>query len=211
MPSLRQLAAAHAPLLFLDAASTRVQVGVWHAHGAGPWEAVEDEAGVAVFRGVENLAKSGFRLEDVGAFVFCDGPGSILGVRTVAMALRTWTLLKPRPVFAYSSLALVAHALKRPEIGVIADARRDSWHHYQIGRGLRRLPAADLGGALVQPENFRHWSTLPAETTTTPYSVRDLLERATDAEIFDPAPAPDAFLHEEPSYVTWTPQIHRAP
>jgi tRNA threonylcarbamoyladenosine biosynthesis protein TsaB len=211
MPSLRHLAAAHAPLLVLDAASARVQVGVWGTSGAGPWEALEEEAGIAVFRGVENLCKLGFRLEDFRAFVFCDGPGSILGVRTVAMALRTWTLLKPRQVFAYSGLALVAHALNRPEIGVIADARRDSWHHYQIGRGLRRVPAADLGGELVQPENFRHWSALPANTTATSYSVRELLAKAVDAEIFDPAPAPDAFLHEEPSYVTWTPQIHRAP
>lgn len=208
MPSLRQLAAAHAPLLILDAASARVQIGLWGREGAGRWETADDEAGVAVFRGVEKL---GVPVGEAGAFVFSDGPGSILGVRTVAMALRTWTLLKPRPVFAYSSLALVAHALGRPELGVIADARRETWHHYQIGRGLRRLPAGELSGALVEPENFRHWSALPPNTTSTPYAVRDLLARALDAEIFDPAPAPDAFLHEEPSYVTWTPQIHRAP
>src|ERR1043165_7825223 len=143
MPSLRQLAAAHAPLLFLDAAARRVQVGLWDAKGAGRWETADDEAGVAVFRCVEKL---GFPLADAGAFVFSDGPGSILGVRTVAMALRTWTLLKPRPVFAYSSLALVAHALGRPDVGVIADARRDAWHHYQIGRGLRRVPGGEPRG-----------------------------------------------------------------
>jgi tRNA threonylcarbamoyladenosine biosynthesis protein TsaB len=208
MSSLRQLAAAHAPLLFLDAASARVQVGLWQANGAGRWEACDEEAGIGVFRGLERL---GGRVEDAGAFVFCAGPGSILGVRTVAMAIRAWTLLKPRPVFAYSSLALVAHAVGRPEVGVIADARRDSWHHYQLGRGLRRVPAAELGGELLQPENFRHWSPLPANTTATPYAVPELLARVGDAEIFDPTDAPDAFLHEEPSYVTWTPQIHRAP
>jgi tRNA threonylcarbamoyladenosine biosynthesis protein TsaB len=208
MPSLRQLAARHAPLLFLDAASTRVQVGLWPTNGAGRWEAGDEEAGIGVFRGLERL---GFRVEDAGAFVFCAGPGSILGVRTVAMAIRTWTLLKARPVFSYSSLALVAHALGRPELGVIADARRDSWHHYQLGRGLRRVPAAGLMGELVQPEHFRHWSPVPAHTATTPYAVPDLLARASDAEIFDATDAPDAFLYEEPSYVTWTPQIHRAP
>ncbi len=206
MPSLRQLAAAHAPLLFLDAASSRVQVGVWTRDGA--WRTSDEEAGIAVFRCVEEL---GFNVADAGAFVFSDGPGSILGVRTVAMALRAWTLLKARPVFAYSSLALVAHALNRPELGIIADARRDSWHHYQLGRGLRRLPSADLAGALAMPENFRHWSTLPAHVARVPYSVPELLARAGDAEIFDATAAPDAFLHEEPSYVTWTPQIHRAP
>ena len=32
-----------------------------------------------------------------------------------------------------------------------------------------------------------------------------------DADLFRATDAPDAFLHEEPSYATWTPQIHRAP
>ena len=32
-----------------------------------------------------------------------------------------------------------------------------------------------------------------------------------DLDLFRPTDAPDAFLHEEPSYATWTPQIHRAP
>src|SRR6267142_6499721 len=108
MPGLRQLAADHAPLLILDAASARVQVGVWRRDGTSDWQSSDEEAGIGVFRGIEKL---GVRVADVGAFVFCDGPGSILGIRTVAMALRTWVLLKPRPVFGYSSLALVAHAL----------------------------------------------------------------------------------------------------
>src|SRR4051812_43704077 len=118
MPSLRQLAAAHAPLLFLDAASARIQVGVWEKAGEGAWRTSDEEAGIGIFR---CLAELGIRPDAVGAFIFSDGPGSILGVRTVAMAIRTWTLLKPRPVFAYSSLALVAHGLNRAEDAVIAD------------------------------------------------------------------------------------------
>jgi tRNA threonylcarbamoyladenosine biosynthesis protein TsaB len=208
MPSLRQLASAHAPLLILDAASSRVQVGVWRRDGTSAWQARDEEAGIGVFQGVEAL---GIRLAEIGAFVFSDGPGSILGVRTVAMALRTWTLLNPRPAFCYASLALVAHALNRPNLGIIADARRESWHHFQLGRGLRRLPAAELTGELAMPENFRHWSPLPDNVTRVPYAVADLLAQAADADILAPTDAPDAFLHEEPSYVTWTPQIHRAP
>ena len=120
-------------------------------------------------------------------------------------------MLKPRPVFAYASLGLVAQALARPEVGVIADARRDSWHHFQLGRGLRRRVAGELGGALMMPENFRHWSPLPAGVERVPYVLADLLPQVPDADLFHATDAPDAFLHEEPSYVTWTPQIHRAP
>lgn len=209
MPSLRELLAAHAPLLLIDAASSRVQVGALEAGGQAAWRTSEEEAGVAVFQCVEQL---GLPVADARAFVFCDGPGSILGIRTVAMALRTWCVLLPRPVFAYTSLAVVAHALGRRETAVIADARRDSWHLYQIERGLRRVPASDLAQVqeLVMPENFRAWSEVPAGVTRVPYSLEELLPRVTDVDLFLATDAPDAFLHEEPSYVTWTPRIHRA-
>ena len=207
MPSLRQLE-SRAPLLLIDAASARVQVGLINADGSGRWVASDDEAGVAIFAGIERL---GVQLASVQGFAFCEGPGSVLGIRTVAMALRTWCVLKPQPVFAYSSLALVAHALGRAEIGVIADARRELWHHYQIGRGLRRVPASELSGELAMPENFRAWATLPPNVQRVPYDLETLWPKVADVDLLQETNAPDAFLHEEPSYVTWTPQIHRAP
>lgn len=210
MPSFRDLLATHAPLLVLDAASTRVQVGLIEADGRAEWQTSEDEAGIAVFTGVEKL---GIDLAVVGAFVFCDGPGSILGIRTVAMALRTWCVLKPRPIFAYTSLALIAHASGKPDLAVISDARRDSWHLFQIGRGLRRVPTASLENlsGLVTPEGFRNWMPLPPATQRVPYALADLLPRVATIDLFLGTEAPDAFLHEEPSYVTWTPHVHRAP
>jgi tRNA threonylcarbamoyladenosine biosynthesis protein TsaB len=208
MPSLRAVLASHAPLLLIDAASIRVQVGWLCGEADTQWESAEDEAGIAIFQLIEKLGRD---VATANAFVFADGPGSILGIRTAAMALRTWNVLKPRPMFAYSSLAVVAHALGRSELALIADARRDSWHHYQIGRGLRRVDAAELAGALAMPDGFRHWSLLPPNVERVPYSLAEILPRVADADLFLPTEAPDAFLHQEPSYATWTPQIHRAP
>lgn len=217
MPTLRAILAAHGPVLLLDAASACVQVG-WleaplHADDAplpfsARWQTIEDEAGVALFRGAEAL---GMRPADAGAYVFCDGPGSVLGCRTAAMAVRTWHFLTPRPVFAYHSLTLVVHALGRPELTVIADARREAWHCASIDRPLGRVPAAELSGELAMPEGFRHWAALPPNVGHVPYVLADLLPRTIEAEIFRATEAPDAFLHEEPTYATWTPQIHRAP
>jgi tRNA threonylcarbamoyladenosine biosynthesis protein TsaB len=208
MPSLRQLLKSHAPLLLIDAASARVQVGLFESNGVARWQTSDEEAGVGVFRSVEALA---FDLNAVRAFAFCEGPGSILGIRTVAMALRTWQALAFRPSFAYCSLAIVARALDQGDVSVIADARRDSWHQYTLGSGLRRVPAAGLTGRLVIPEGFRHWAPLPAKVAVTPYLLADLLPRTAEADLFHETGAPDAFLHEEPSYATWTPHIHRAP
>ena len=224
MPSLNHLLASYDSLLLLDAASARVQVG-WFERRAGSadaagarggidsrttarWQSSDEEAGIGVFRSIEAL---GVNPNVAAAFAFCDGPGSILGIRTIAMALRTWCILKPRPIYAYASLAVVAHALGRPDVGVIADARRDSWHQARIGAPLRRVPTTELSGELAMPEHFRHWSSLPDGVQIVPYSLAELLPRVADADLFLGTDAPDAFLHEEPSYVTWTPQIHRAP
>jgi len=210
MPTLRQLS-AHFPALVIDAASAQIQVGALAPDGSSRWGTSAEEAGVGVFQCIEKL---GVDPGAVSSFIFCDGPGSVLGIRTVAMALRTWGALKPRPVFAYSSLALVAHTLGRENVGVIADARRDVWHYYQIGRGLRRIATPDLGSLnseLVSPEGFRNWTSLPADVARVPYSVAELLPRVWDVDLFLATDAPDAFLHEEPSYVKWTPQIHQAP
>ena len=208
MPSLRQLLAAHGPLLLVDAASARVQVGLLSPDRPARWTASDEEAGEGVFRCVEQL---GVAPGDAGAFVFCDGPGSVLGIRTVAMALRTWCVLTPRPVFAYHSLAVVAEALGQPGLTVIADARRDAWHCLTLGSGLRRVPAAELAGELIMPDGFRHWAAAPADVARTSYALAELLPQVEDRDLFRPTDAPDAFLHEEPSYATWTPQIHRAP
>lgn len=207
MPSFRQLSSLF-PALVIDAASAQVQVGLLASDQPAAWFTSPDESGVAVFAGVEALGVDPLA---VSVFIFCDGPGSVLGIRTAAMALRTWNVLRPRPVFAYTSLAVVAHALGRPELGVIADARRETWHHYAIGRGLRRLPAAELAGDCVMPEPFRHWSALPSGVARVPYSLAELLPKVWDVDLLRATDAPDAFLHEEPQYVTWTPQIHQAP
>ena len=209
MPSLRQLLAAHAPLLLIDAASARIQVGFFEtAGGTARWQTADAEAGIGVFQCIEAL---GVELDAVRGFAFCEGPGSVLGIRTTAVALRTWHVLKARPMFAYQSLGVVAHALGRPGVGVIADARRDAWHHFTLGGALRRVPAAELAGELVMPSHFRHWAPLPPGVMTTPYSLAELLPQVADADLFRATDGPDAFLHEEPSYVTWTPQIHRPP
>ncbi|MEI6860776.1 MAG: peptidase M22 [Verrucomicrobiota bacterium] len=212
MPSLSQLLAAHPVVLLLDSASARAQTALWPGGGAVPlWCARDEEAGTGLFAGVEELLNAGGRrIADVNAFVFCEGPGSVLGVRTAAAALRVWRVLNPAPVFTYQSLALVATALGESGASVIADARRDAWHLARVGAPLRRVLTGELAGDLVMPEHFRHWTPLPAGVRHTPYDLAVLWPHAAEAELLHATDAPDAFLHEEPAYATWTPQVHQA-
>ena len=59
--------------------------------------------------------------------------------------------------------------------------------------------------------NFRHWSPLPAGVALVPYSLAELLPRIADEDLFQTTDSPEAFLHEDPTYATWTPQVHRKP
>jgi tRNA threonylcarbamoyladenosine biosynthesis protein TsaB len=210
MPSLSQIMKGSVPLLVLDAASERVQVGVLRGNQPPRWASEKAEAGTGLFACLDTL---GADVNEAAGFAFCEGPGSILGIRTVAAAIRTWNAIRPRPTFGYYSLAVAAEALGRDGASLIADARRGRWHRLRRGGPLERVEPAGLGGELATPEGFRHWDPLPEGTSTVSYDLSRLLSlpRVLEADLFRDAPRPDAFLHQEPDYAKWTPQIHRAP
>jgi tRNA threonylcarbamoyladenosine biosynthesis protein TsaB len=210
MPSLRKILNDGSSLLLIDAASAKIQVGMLGAAQPPRWAARANEAGVGIFECLDEL---GVDLDAVRSFAFCEGPGSILGIRTAAMAIRTWNVLRPRPTYAYGGLEVLSRALGPDAPGVIADARRGLWHFYPAGGPLTRVPGAELSGELATPEGFRHWDPLPPGTREVPYGVAGLLAvpAVAEADLFRETDAPDAFLHQQPSYVKWVPQIHRAP
>ncbi len=220
MSSLTQLLASHGRLLVLDAASTRVQVGLIRNDGPARWRNVEDEAGTGLFQATRGLLDdAGVTLDEIGAFVFCEGPGSMLGTRTVAMALRTWQVLKPRPVYAYQSLAVAAHGDWKQQaraFTVIADARRDTWHVQAVAADgrltpLQRVPAGELpAGELLTPENFRAWAQPPRPAAVCSYDLAKIFPTLADGDYFRATEAPDAFQHEAPEYKKWSAQVHSA-
>ena len=89
MPSLNSLVASHGAVLLIDSASACVHAGLWRRDSDAIWRESRREAGIAIFECVDAvLAEAGVGVRDLGALVFCEGPGSILGIRSAAMALR---------------------------------------------------------------------------------------------------------------------------
>lgn len=219
MPSLSQLLADHQNALILDAASTQTQVGLLRTNQPARWQRTSDEAGRGLFASTKDLlTESGVRLDEVNAFIFCEGPGSMLGVRTVAMALRTWTTLKSRAVYSYQSLAIAARAKWRDRgpqsLSVVSDARRDSWHVQTIDAGGRLSPLERLStdglpaGELFTPENFRAWSKPPRPIAVCSYDLTQVFATLQNEDLFRVAENPDAFQHEAPEYRKWPAVVH---
>ena len=213
MVSLDSLLSSYSGVVVIDAASSRIQVG-WYSDGNQPvWRSSMEESGEAIFRCLDELH---INVLTIGAIVFCEGPGSLLGVRTVATLIRTWQLLSPKQVFSFRSLELVALAGGEREIGVISDARRETWHLVEVdseGRSgaVQRVSKENLPGRLRTPENFRSWAHLPEGIIRVPYDIAEMLERTRAIPFLRPVDKPDAFTHEASHYATWTPQVHRAP
>lgn len=79
------------PLLFIDASAPQVQTGLWLG---GRWLAhrsVQAAALEEIFRSVQSLlTEAKLPFSALGGFIHNEGPGSILGIRLGAMALRVW-------------------------------------------------------------------------------------------------------------------------
>ena len=126
------------PCLVLDgSARAGVRVGVlsggrWVGQGLSPDGALE-----GLFGCVEvALAEAKLKLSDIRSFALCVGPGSVLGIRIAALAVRSWSALEPRPIFIWESLAGIARsALTVGEQGpflVAVESRLKRWHALEV-------------------------------------------------------------------------------
>jgi len=146
----------------------------------------------------------------------------MLGVRTAAMAIRTWQVEESRPAYRYPSLPLLALGLHRAgnaaPFAVLADARREAWHCAAVREAggvptLQRLTAAEIAASdlpLFLPSAFRAWTRPPREARDCAYDVATLLAGARDAEIFRSAPTPEPLQFAPPEYRKWSAQVHSA-
>ena len=100
------------PALVIDASGPSVCVGLladdrnWLAHTEAPGAALE-----CLFPAVEaTLNTAQLRFEQLRSFIYCEGPGSVLGLRLCAMAIETWSRLYPTAaqLYSYNSLQLCA-------------------------------------------------------------------------------------------------------
>ena len=130
-------------ILVMDASVPLVQVGLL---SCGEWVSFYKTGGEVPLKGLYGgvqrcLEESGKSLKDVDEMVYCRGPGSMLGIRLVAMGIRTWRALpemKDVVTSAYDSLAMGEELMRlNGECGkdgaVIMESRRGYWFCKKYG------------------------------------------------------------------------------
>jgi tRNA threonylcarbamoyladenosine biosynthesis protein TsaB len=208
------------PVLFVDAATPLLAAGL-QAEVDGPisWQTSQEEAGVGLFRLVERLLGGAeVPMTAVRSVVFCEGPGSLLGIRIAAMALRTWLVLPrafPLRVSAYRSLELVAADLLSsgtpPPFLVVSDARRASWNRLDVDAAgtlgaIHRWPAAEPFPDRLPVfcvAGLPLWQPRPPGAADALYRPERLPALAARFPLLREVAEPDAFLTELPTYRPW--------
>lgn len=222
--SLAAIVATHSSVLVLDPCTIHVQAGVLRSGLTPLWHSGGDDSSIHLFAAAEScLRAADLAPGRVGAYVFCEGPGSQLGIRTAAMALRTWQALRssPAPVFAYRSLrvAALAHARHQPgPFAVVADARRDSWHAVRVAADgtaspvlrVARAELAEWPEPLFTPAGFRAWAQPPRPAGTCDYDCASMFANLGELPLLHAVADPEPWLSAPITYKTWTGERHRA-
>jgi tRNA threonylcarbamoyladenosine biosynthesis protein TsaB len=209
------------PSLLVDASGPLVQTALWADGHWESWRASRDEAGKSIFTGVESILKEHGSLDHWQGILFCEGPGSMLGIRIAAMAIRGWQGLaaRPLPVFGYNSLLLLARILLarnvQPPFHILSDARRARWNLLSVSAAgeissPRRVEKEELpalqGRFFRMEETVRNSPPVTAEMIS--YDLHEYAHLFLDEGLLRCSDSPEVFVQEAPDYKKWTAQRH---
>jgi tRNA threonylcarbamoyladenosine biosynthesis protein TsaB len=186
--------------------------GRWVAESvvaAGALEATTDLA-------AEVLKKAHLKFTDIKSYAVCIGPGSMLGIRVSAMAVRTWATLYQRPIYVWESLRLLAeHALEqgvKAPFAVINESRLKRWNFVSVKAADSFEPAVELevdevnakGLALVINHSTELFSNAKVMDNIWSHLPR-LFKKKESLKL---EPKPDA-LNPAADYALWSGERHR--
>lgn len=213
-------------VLVLDASSSLTQVGVLKD---GVWLSffkTELQALEGLFVGVDAVLKqAGIGLGDLDAFIYCEGPGSQMGIRIVAMALMVWKSLPEyvdKPVYSYKSFSLAITSLAgkiKDRFAVASNSRRGKcFFQFSDSQTIEEIDDSKIGdlkvkdvfflanklpGMNIKNPNFHQWGyDLEVLALEFQKSETSLLSSRDLAEI-------DALEFQKQTFQTWDHSRHR--
>ena len=207
--------------LLIDA-SSQVQVGIPDSKGWLTLAREEKPALESIFEAIpKSLEKIDSSASAIDAILFCEGPGSTLGLRIAATAVKT--ILRenePSPtLFSYNALDLAAILSN--------DASRPILAPFRKGKRLLRIPISDslIGSIEVLEEpiseslskealhlpSLRSWETLPEGLDVLDYDISHIAGLAELAPILRPTEIPEVFTPLPTEFRKWKPARNLSP
>lgn len=208
------------PALLLDASTPWMHAGVLEK---GRWLALERGEGDALTllpALIESaLKKSGKSLSDIRAYIHCEGPGALLGLRLASMMVEAWRAGEgnAKPLYAYRSLAAAAAllALDRKDAAyrVATPFRKGSYNVLTPGGAENELLDEAAFNALAGTRYLipqRHIKNAPVGETPLVYDLTRLPEAlAANPELLRPADKATAYAPHYAEYKLWDGRRHK--
>ncbi len=211
--------------LFLDASGVNPRLGLWQNGRWLAWRESETPALEAMF--VEPRAlldKANLSWGQLDGYIYVEGPGSVLGLRVAAMAIRAWQTDdaarpsgKARPVWACGSLPLAAALAlaggTSPPFAIFTEARQGHWHLLEVSPTVARQAAfagaREVGenelpdGPLFHLPARKAWHKAPPHARTISTSLRDHPEILAQPQLLHPVSTPTPFTGQPHEYKKW--------
>jgi tRNA threonylcarbamoyladenosine biosynthesis protein TsaB len=214
------------PCLLLDAGGLATRVGLWEA---AHWRAYHENSAPALedlFAGARAvLTEAQLTLPQISGFLYVEGPGSVLGLRLAAMAIRAWQAdaaarapaSAPQPVWRCGSFTLAAALAlaggARTPFAICSEARQGFWHILEITNNnpanlsiatIRTIPGDQLpSGPLFHLPTRKIWQTPPAHARPLPATLREHPEVFATPGLFRQVPTATPFDLHPPAYKKW--------
>ena len=210
--------------LVVDGSGTSVFVGLLGTDGQ--WIARHSEINSpleGLFSCVEAVLQSAqTRISDVRNFIYCEGPGSVLGLRLCAMAIQTWGHLCESTIdyIAYNSLELTAALIIKDNPDIIhallvSDWKKGVWNSVEIKDGQLGATTAISEQSAKSRENAtlfylsqrKGWKTVPPQAHELSYSPQRLPEAL---HLLKKTKTIELYSSNMNVFKKWVPQRHRA-
>lgn len=215
------------PALVVDGSGSRFFAGILSAHGDWAAKCTCEEAPLeGLFTTVDKvMQESGFELGEIRSYIYCEGPGSVLGLRLCAMAIETWSRLNntSQSFFAYNSLQLTAACIldegsSKEDTLLISDWKKDAWNSLKIADGkigvVEPIATSELetwSGPLLHLPARKGWQQPPESAVAVNYRPEALSKHLGNTDLLKQTAGIQLYSAGVNTFQKWTPQRHRAP
>ncbi len=212
--------------LVLDSSAPRLQLSLFQGERVIEYKCVTGDAVEHLIESVTDLLKNNrVSISNIDHFVYCQGPGSILGIRIAVMAIKTWVAVKnpskPANVYSYHSLsAALVHLLNKTntqnqKVAVTAEWKKNYWNVAESEGDNTQIQVWDTQKLLDYPDKLyllpqkKLWTSLPMELPTVDYSIEMLTQPDFRRALLSPADGWPIYTPEAKNYAKWSGKRHR--